>query len=667
MTVNIRTTFQPEVIIPVSDLEYASLFAAGLVYSLADGSPPARRSFTEAQYAEFDDPGSTIRALIAAAAGGANAAALTNSQQAVSAAQQALTTANSAGAAANSAVTQVAAIAPSDGKRAASVDALDWNVRDHGVFTGSSTDQAPAIQAAIVALSAAAAANGGAGQLTFPAGDYAINTGAITGADNVFLVGLPGARLIKASSGSILMNWLGRTNWGIKGFDIDFGTKNYGATSDGFAGWENSLRVTDCTRFTIEGNTFRQGAFAISLRNTAAGTNGLKGCSHGVITRNYFTGTQRDVAVDMLEPVSGGAGVEDIEVSRNVVDSISVGFRAGGKWTAFYVNGGNNLRFERNVVYASEDTGIMINNCTHYWATDNYLRTQQLGIYAGASKYGRIRGNNISSQRDIGIALHARDDVSEPYLAFTSITDNTITQCGRNAITIEGTQNVRVNGNHCEANNLVLTTVKTVTTTPVSLTYRPEGFGNAALVNTGSTTIYVSSDPNVTTSTGTPIAAGATYTYVAGTPAYGVVASGTGTFTTYAEDNYGSVIGAWGIGSRKPAGLIITENFLSKGAGGSLYGISVTDTPNDITVKGNVLLTGFATRFRYGTLGGRYDVQTSNGTSTTNALMTVPAWENLISQTATTAGVLATHLTHGLIISRGGVWKKVADDTTVTP
>jgi parallel beta-helix repeat protein len=538
------------------------------------------------------------------------------------------------------------AIAPSNGLRAVGIDTLAWNATDHGVVPGlAAASQGGAIQAAMTALSAA-----GGGVLLLPPGTWKVN-GGITGADNVTLQGMPGTKVVKTSTSQLLMDIIGRKNFAIKGID----------------GWENSIRITDCEDFEISGNIFRRGAFTLSIRNTAAGTNGMQGCSRFKIRDNNFVGDHRDVCIDMVEPVSGGDPVRNAEISGNSFDNIIISFRAGGKWTAVFCNGGVNVKVNNNHVFGSEDTGIMLNNCVTYQAIGNYLRTTQLGIYAGASKYGTITGNDISSARDIGISLHARDEVGEPYQAFSKIAFNSIRGCGLNGIAIEGTTNVEVSSNTLEANNAVLSTTVTFGTTPSSVTWRPAGFADAVFTNTGSTTIYVGTTPDVTVATGTPYAPGATYTYPAGTFAYGVVASGTGAFTKNQDDNYKSAIGAWAIGSHHPTGISIFANTISKGGGSGLYGISVTGNVSDILVDNNNILTGFSTRLRYGTLSGRYKVQTSNGVATMSALLTVPNWETMISQLPTTSNVLAVHATHGLMISSGGVWKKVVDGTTVTP
>ena len=54
MTVNIRTTFEPDEIITVSDAEYLDLLRQGLVYSVEGGAPIDYPDFSPAQYDELD-------------------------------------------------------------------------------------------------------------------------------------------------------------------------------------------------------------------------------------------------------------------------------------------------------------------------------------------------------------------------------------------------------------------------------------------------------------------------------------------------------------------------------------------------------------------------------------------------------------------------------------
>lgn len=51
MTVNVRTVFNPSIVITVPDAEYNSLLSRGLIASLADGTPPAPKYFTDEQEA----------------------------------------------------------------------------------------------------------------------------------------------------------------------------------------------------------------------------------------------------------------------------------------------------------------------------------------------------------------------------------------------------------------------------------------------------------------------------------------------------------------------------------------------------------------------------------------------------------------------------------------
>ncbi len=542
-------------------------------------------------------------------------------------------------------------------------DATVWLATDHGIKDGATeSNQAAAIQTAITALSAA-----GGGTLLF-VGTFRLDGGTtITGADNVVLQGVYGARLIKSSGSSILMDWKGRKNFAIRGFDIDFGSKNYGATAGGFDGWENGIRITDCEDFDISDNVLRRGARTISLRNTSAGTNGIIGCHRGTIADNRFLGEIRDMCVDMQQPTTVNGGVQAIVVKNNYVESITKAYIAGGAWTAFYVNGGSDVRFIGNHVESSDDTAIMVNNSDHYEISGNYLRTKQLCVYAGASRWGRITNNDMSSIRDMAISLHARNQAGEPFESGSVIAQNVITDCGRNGIAIEGTQRVTITGNYAENCCIEDSSSTTITSTVKLVSTVQAGFANKVYTNTGSSTVFVGTDDSVTPSNGTAIAPAATYTQANGTSLYAVTNSNqTSTLTAFTDDNYRSAIGAWGIGSRKPKSITISGNTIIKGTSSTgLYGISIVDSPQEITVADNTVDPTFSQRFNYGGLDGRFKVQTNNGDR--QSYPTTPALYSDLTDKTPSAGAFAYHPTHTFMFGDGTNWRRVADNVAVTP
>lgn len=541
-----------------------------------------------------------------------------------------------------------------------------WVATENGVVAGAGApDQSANIQAALTALSAA-----GGGTLLFIGTFHIAGDGGllITGADNVVMQGVYGAKIVKTGAGQLLMNWIGRKNWAIQGIDFDFGTKNYGSTGGGFDGWENSIRITDCQDFQVVDNVFRRGSFTLSLRNTSGGTNSLKGIASAEILRNRFLGTTLNVAVDILAPAASDTFARNILVQDNYVEAVSRVFLDGGKWTAFFINGGQNIKYLTNQVASSIDTGIMVNNTDHFEIRGNYLRTRQLCIYAGASRYGRIIGNDCSSEYDIGISLHAREAVGEPFEAGTIVSENIITLCGRSGITVEGTKRVTVTKNYIESCMMHITEELPATTTPAMVYFLPAGFGTQTLHNAGATTVYVGSSSAVTPGSGTPVLSGADYSYAPGTEVWLVTASGTGVLTVTAADNYKAAIGVWGIGANKPEYITITANIVLKGDSpeSTTYAISVTDTPNYTVVADNNVGTGFAQRFRYGTMSARFQLQTDTGLVRTNFQLQLPLYSALFAPSPPLQGSFAYSPTYGPIWSDGTIWKKL-DGTTVTP
>ena len=198
-----------------------------------------------------------------------------------------------------------------------------------------------------------------------------------------------------------------------------------------------SIKVDDSRGILIEGCRFTSMRRVIDIYNGSTNV-GIKG--------NTFRDSTVGIAVSVLP--QGGPAPSDIEISGNTFDGIikDAQERDLEPPTAIYSQGVR-VSATNNRISDSGDTGITFGKgADDSSATHNTIYTQLVSIYVGnGALRTRIIGNSLRSESDYGIHAYNRDGF--PNAAYTIIEGNSISNCGKAGVHIEGADGVSCVGN----------------------------------------------------------------------------------------------------------------------------------------------------------------------------------------------------------------------------
>lgn len=284
----------------------------------------------------------------------------------------------------------------------------------------------------------ASVSQSGGGIIFFPGGDgdYAFAGGGISLKSNVSLVGAgPGVTRFSWAANSITTGGyfvyiLSLQNVSISGIRFDAGTQPAANTL--------SVKIDGSSNVTVENCHFANTTRTIFIYN---------GSSDVRVHRNRFLESTRGQA---LYAAGDGTSVSHIRITDNHVENVLAPANDLGPRSAFY-SAGSNIQYQGNSIADSYDTAIMFGNgsldCS---AIANTAVTTYVSLFVGSgAKRVRVIGNSLSSRSDYGIHAYNRDIASNRYPpeAFNVLSLNTITDCGKSGIHVEGAAFVNVTGN----------------------------------------------------------------------------------------------------------------------------------------------------------------------------------------------------------------------------
>jgi len=285
-------------------------------------------------------------------------------------------------------------------------------------------------------ISAVSQSGGGVIFFAGGTGDYMFAGGGIILKSNVSLVGAgPGVTRFTWAANSIANGGYfvfiqNAQNVSIAGIRFDGSDAQPSATTV-------SLKVDGSSNVDIEGCHFANTVRTISIYN---------GSSSIRVHRNRFLASTRGQA---LYAFGDGAPVSHIRITENYVENVVAAAADLGPRSAFY-SAGANVQYEGNTVADSYDTAIMFGNgsvdCS---AIGNTAVTTYVSLFVGSgAKRVRVIGNALSSRNDYGIHAYNRDQNSAfPAEAFNVLSMNTVADCGKSGIHVEGAAFVNVTGN----------------------------------------------------------------------------------------------------------------------------------------------------------------------------------------------------------------------------